>query len=252
MNDFNNSDAKRPNAFQNFRTNHRGAFYGAIAGVAAIVVFGGGALGVAQYQRSVKKDGNTYQNNLVALQRKVGIDLSNCLDKTNIANQVGQEQYKAVKETLQAALSARYTSPDGSPTNADGALKGGSFISALQEQYPKVDTSVWTNVMSVATGCRDDVADDQNHLQAYAAEFKSWTQNGNILNHGIRGGYPNDLLMVKIDPNNLTSPVLSGQQALDYLTRTILTSDAQGAINSGTMPSQNLGGSPAASPSSTR
>ena len=240
------------NAVNDFRTNHRTAFRATIAGIAAVVVLGGGALGVAQYHRGVENQGVQYQNNLVALQRTVGIDLSNCLDKTNIANQVGDKQYKAVKDTLQAALSARYTNADGSPTNADAALGGGKFISALQEQYPQVDTSVWKNVMSVATGCRDDVADDQNHLQAYAAEFKTWTQSGNVLSHGIRGHFPNQLLTVRVDPNNMASQAYTGQQALDYQTRVILTSDAQGAINSGTMPSQNLGDPTAASPTPSR
>jgi hypothetical protein len=238
-----------------FRRDHRGAFIGIICGLGALFLLLVSLLGIAQYHRNVEKDGNAYQNNLIALQRQVGIDLSNCLDKTLIANQVSDKQTAAVKNILTAALSARYTDKSGdtaSKTSADAALGGGSFISALHENYPTIDTGTWKDLMSTATGCRDDVADDQNHLQAYAAQFRTWSQSGNILSHGIRGKYPNDLLSVTASQNDGTSQTLTGQAALTYLTRTVLTSDAQSAINTGTMPNQNLGGTtltPSATPS---
>lgn len=219
----------------------------AIIAGAVVVVIVLATLGGLQYRQSVHNNGASLQREVITLSRDVDISLSNCLDQSTVAAQVTQNQQQAVKNILISAVSARYVTPSGGTTSADGVLKSGSFISALAEAYPQIDVSTWKNLMAVAVGCRDNVADAQEHLQAVAGQFETWTQTGSIFSRGIHASFPTNALYAY----DASGQEIYGEAALQYLTRTILTSQAQQAINSGTMPNQNLFGSssPSATPS---
>jgi hypothetical protein len=198
-------------------------------------------LGISMFQRSVDNDGIGRQRDIITLQREVGLNLSKCLDQTNIARQITDKQYASVKDILTAALSARYVDANGNATRADSTLGGGAFISSLNENYPQIDLATWKNFMSVAVGCRNDVYDSQDKLQIWAGEFDKWRQTGGIFSHNVRKKFPTDALYV-YDPTQHKE--VTGVEALKYLTRTILTSDAARALDTGVMPDQDLSGTP--------
>jgi hypothetical protein len=240
-------------SINDFRRNHRGMFGAIVAGFVLLVLVGIGWFAVNQYKLSVENTGRQQQRDIMTLQRQVGLSLSNCLDKTNIASQVANQQYASIKGILQDALSARYTNANGQPTRADSTLGGGAFISSLHEQYPQIDVSTWQKLMVTALGCRDDVYDVQTHLQDNAGIFDKWRQTVDVFNQGIKHEFPTGDLWVV---DTASGKKLYANAALDYLTRTIETAEGKKAMSSGTMPDQQLPGlspsSAAPSPSPTK
>lgn len=205
--------------------------------IAVLVVW----LIVASVQRSTDRQGYALQRDVLTAQHDMEISLSTCLDKTNVASQVTQQQYEAIKEILTSAVSARYVDANGNGTRADAALGGGQFVSALSEQYPQIDTSTWTHLLNVAVGCRTDFAGAQDQLQTLAGNFEKWTHGGSIFTDSIRRQWPNNELKAYDSVHNTW---LYGKDALDWYTQPILTSDTQHAVDTHTMPSQTLQPSP--------
>lgn len=189
------------------------------------------------WRQGINNEGNTQQQRIVALERAVETELSTCLDSSRLAANITKEEFESIKDVLTSVAAARYVDADGKSTRAEGTLGGGSFISALQENYPQIDQSSWQRLMDVVVGCRKDVRDDQDRLQLYATEFKTWTQTGGVLGSKIRNNFPNDNLEAY---DNLTKRNLTGKEALAYLTRVIKTSEATTAIDTGVMPDQDL------------
>ena len=223
----------------------------AVAAVAAVLVAFLGYLGInALVHRSVENSGNAQQNNIVLLQRQMETAIDTCINQSQAASQIAVNQTQQVKDAITAIVQARYETANGSaaPTNVIIAT-----MSGLQTQYPEFDTSQWKNLMTIAVGCLDKVKGAQDHLQAVALDFVTWTQNGNVFTHGIHGEYPTkDLHVRDADPKSGTyKQMLTGAAALDYYTRVIMTQAGQDAINSGTLPTQNLGGNPTPAASAT-
>jgi hypothetical protein len=202
-------------------------------------------LGIAQYRRSVNNEGYGLQRDVVTAEQQMEISLSKCLDTGRTAAQVATQEFQQIKDVLTSIVSARYVDANGNSTVAAGTLGGGSFVSALSEQYPQIDTSTWKKLMDVVVGCRQDFADKQDQLQTLASNFDKWTQQGNVFSHGIHTQYPDKRLKAY---NALEHKEVYSRRALDYLTRVIKTADTQKAIDSGTMPDQGLFPSTAASP----
>jgi hypothetical protein len=175
-------------------------------------------------QRDVVKEYNIYQT-----------QLSTCLDNTNISSQIAQAEYEQVKNALTAIVAARYKDANGQPTRADSVLGGGALISALQEQYPEIDRSLWKQFMNTAIGCRNQVAGEMGKLQYVAGNFDTWANTGGLIEKRFRGRYPTDELKVI----GLNGP-LTGRPALEFLTQPVLTSDATNAVRTHEMPSQDL------------
>lgn len=189
------------------------------------------------WRQGINNEGNTQQQRIVALERAVETELSTCLDTSRLAANITKEEFESIKDVLTSVAAARYVDADGKSTRAEDTLGGGSFISALQENYPQIDQSSWQRLMDVVVGCRKNVRDDQDRLQLYATEFKTWTQTGGVLGSKIRNNFPNDNLEAY---DNLAKRNLTGKEALAYLTRVIKTSEATTAIDTGVMPDQDL------------
>lgn len=196
-------------------------------------------LSYASWKQGINNEGARLQNNIVALERKVETQLSTCLDNSRVGAQVAEKEFDAIKDVLTSVASARYVDDNGDSTNASAALGGGAFISALQENYPQIDQSTWKRLMDIVIGCRKDVRDDQDRLQHDAADFKTWTQTGGVFSSKIRNNYPDEKLTVY---NALDKRQVTGAEALEYLTRVIKTSEATQAIDTATMPDQDLFG----------
>lgn len=194
----------------------------------------------ASWKQGINNQGNETQQKIVALEKKVETQLSTCLDNSRVGAQVAEKEFNAVKDVLTSVASARYVDKDGNATNASGALGGGQFISALQENYPQISQESWKHLMDIVIGCRKDVRDDQDRLQHDAADFRAWTQTGGVFSSKIRNNFPNKNLTAHDALNNKD---LTGSEALAYLTRVIKTSEATKAIDTATMPDQDLFGS---------
>jgi hypothetical protein len=195
----------------------------------------------ASFQNGVENEGKSQQRDIQTLQAQVGITLSTCLDNSKIASQIAITQTAEVRKTIVDAVSARFEDKHG-VSNAAVTKAGirNSFL-VMQERYPQVDIKVWDHLMTVSTGCRDQVAGVQNHLQQYAGVFDKWRLTGGLLDRGIRRKFPsNDLVFI----NPLTGEVSRGQVALGFLTRQIITGEAKKAIGNGEMPEQSLFPSP--------
>lgn len=213
---------------------HRVAF-GITAGVVVLTLVAW--LIIASVRRSTDKQGYALQRDVLTAQHQMEISLSTCLDKTNIASQVTQQEYEAIKEILTSAVAARYVDSHGNGTRADAALGGGQFVSVLAERYPNIDTSGWTHLLNVAVGCRTDFAGTQDQLQTLAGNFEKWTHGGSIFTDSIRRQWPNKELKAYDAVHNQW---LYAQDALDWYTQPILTSDAKQGIDTHTMPSQSI------------
>lgn len=199
--------------------------------VAIIIVIGMIAGVIASWINSIGNEGEQKQNNIIALQTRVELDISTCLDSGATAAQVAQQEFTQLKDVLVNVTAARYE-------GGNGALsQGGPLISALQENYPQIDQSTWRKLSDIVVGCRQDVADSQKRLQDYVADFRTWTTGGGLFETSIRNNYPNELL-VTVD--RTTGAQLTGKAALDYLSRVISVKAAKDAMKSGELPDQEL------------
>lgn len=195
----------------------------AVAVVSLVVI-----LGTLSWVNGIDNEGYTKQRAVLQQYNVYQTELSTCLDNTSVASQIATEEYEQVKNVLTSIISARY--------GDEGALsEGGAFVSALQEQYPEIDRSLWKQLMTVAIGCRNQVAGVNNELQSVAARFETWTNTGGLFAKRFHNRYPTDELKVV----GLTGP-LSGQAALDFLTVPLTTAAATEAIRNHEMPSTDL------------
>ena len=202
--------------------------------------------GWASNQNSVENDGKSRQRDLVTLQARVATALSTCLDNSKIASQIAITQTAEVRKTIVDAVSAQYATKDGATSDKVTQVGIRNSFVAMQQRYPQVDTKVWDHLITVATGCRNEVKGEQDHLQQNAGVFDKWRSTGDLIDRQFRREFPtNDLVAT----NPLTGEVYHGKQAMAFLTRLIITGEAKTAIGNGTMPDQTLFPSaPATSP----
>lgn len=207
--------------------NHRGISIA--VGVTAIVALLGFAF--ASWINAIHNDGWTRQRAVTQQYNVYQTSLSTCLDNSQVGAQIATEEYSQVKDLLTSVVSARYSD--------EGALNGtsGAFVSALQEQYPAIDRTLWKQLMTTAIGCRNQVADTNNELQSVAQRFDTWAHTGGIFAKPFRSKFPNtDLVVI-----GLNGP-LTGEQALAFLVTPITTGEAATAIRTQQMPNQDLFG----------
>lgn len=192
-------------------------------------------LGVWNWTNTIKNEGNTWQVKVVQQYNNYQVSLSTCLDNTRVSAGIAEEQFAQIKDILVGAVSARYVDANGDPTNARAALGGGQLISALAEQYPTIDTTVWHDLMTNAIGCRNQAMGEAQELQSVAARFNQWLVTGGVFSRNIRDNWPTDGLKV----TGLNGQMITGQAALDFITQPVLTSDALKAFQTHTMPDQS-------------
>lgn len=209
--------------------------YGVAAGLVVLMVI----FGILNWQRSVRAEGYEWQNNVKAKYQGVQTELSTCLDNSLQAAQIASQERASLKDVLVGTISARYQGNDGKDVNPANAQL---VINAVKEAYPQVDNELFRQLMTIATGCRNKVAGTQQDLQAYAARFKSWTKQSDIITGSIREGFPNDDLVVQGLNGKIT-----GKQALEFIAEPIITGSADEASKTKQMPNQQL--FPSASPS---
>lgn len=206
----------------------------AAVAVVAIVVFG-----TWVYSFGVRNEGEAMQERIEALYNQSRTSLSACIDQGNVAAQVTVQEYENLKDILTDVASARYVDAEGNPTNASGVLGGGQLISALSEQYPQIDQRGWLNLQSLVIGCRDDFRNAQDRVFIDAAGFEQWKLTDNPFNTWIKDDFPTSTLNVE---NLATGDMLTGQAALDYMTRVISVAEANEAFESGELGEQELFG----------
>lgn len=205
-----------------------------VAGVIALVVAFIG-LGIANWNRAVNADGHERQNNLMALHQGIETKLGTCLDNTDLAIQIAERERATLKETLKAVVSARYVDANGKPVDVGTPAGQAIMINVIKEAYPNVSPDLFKQLMTVAVGCRKEVAGAQTRLQGYAADFLSWRKQGNIVEGSIREQYPNDELVVQ----GLNGE-LKGMAALRFMVEPISTAEAKETMKTKVMPRQQL------------
>lgn len=210
-----------------------------VVAVAAVAVVAVVVLGTWVYSFGVRNYGEAMQERIEALYNQSRTSLSACIDQGNVAAQVTVQEYESLKDILTDVASARYVDAEGNPTNASGVLGGGQLISALSEQYPEIDQRGWLNLQSLVIGCRDDFRNAQDRVFIDAASFEQWKLTDNPFNAWIKDDFPSSTLNVE---NLATGEMLTGQAALDYMTRVISVAEANEAFESGELGEQDLFG----------
>ena len=204
-------------------------------GVAFALVIG--VLGIWQYRKSVENEGQALQERLEQTHQMAQNSLSACLDQGQVAAQVADQEFTRLEDVLAGAVSARYVDSDGRALNGDAA--SGAAFSAIVEAYPDVDQASFQNLQAIVVGCRDEYQGAQDRLFNEATVLETWVQTDNIWNQEIKNNFPTDGLET-IDYD--TGEVLTGQAALDHMTRVILVGDARAAYASGELGEQDLFG----------
>lgn len=194
-----------------------------------------GVMGILDWQRAVHAEGEKRQNNTFAMYQAVQTQLGTCLDNTSLSAQIAERERESLKSTLAAVIQARYVDPSGKPLDIAKPDGEAVAIRFLQEAYPNISPDLYKQLMTVAVGCRNQVAASQQNLQVYAANFKSWTKAGSFLDGIIREKFPNDRLKVQGLNGQLT-----GMEALDFIAEPITTQAASDATRTKRMPEQTL------------
>ena len=205
-----------------------------VAGVIALVMAFIG-LGVANWNRAVSAEGYERQYNLMALHQGIETNLGTCLDSTDLAIQIAERERATLKDTLKAVVSARYVDANGKPVDVGTPAGQAIMINVIKEAYPNVSPDLFKQLMTVAVGCRNEVAGAQTRLQGYAADFLSWRKQGNIVEGSIREQYPNDELVVQ----GLNGE-LRGMAALRFMVEPISTAEAKETMKTKVVPRQQL------------
>lgn len=196
--------------------------------------------GVLNWQRAVRAEGEDMQNKTTAKYQAVQTTLSTCLDKSLQAASVAQQERDSLRGVLTDVIKERSNKGQTAiPSDA------GMVISVVAEQYPSISPDLYKQLMTVVTGCRNEVNGTQLDLQAFAARFKSWTKAGSFVDGLIRESYPNDNLVAE-GPNGQ----LKGKTALEFMAAPIITDEADAASKNKRMPQQQL--FPSASPTPNR
>ena len=205
-----------------------------VAGVIALVVAFIG-LGIANWNRAVSAEGYERQNSLMALYRGIETNLGTCLDSTDLAIQIAERERATLKDTLKAVVSARYVDANGKLVDVGTPAGQTIMINVIKEAYPNVSPDLFKQLMTVAVGCRKEVAGAQTRLQAFAADFLTWRKQGKVLEGSIREQYPNDELVVQ----GLNGE-LKGMAALRFMVEPISTAEAKETMKTKVMPRQQL------------
>lgn len=205
--------------------------------MASVLVLLVAILSVLNWQRSVRAEGYEWQNGAKAKYEAVQTQLSTCLDSSMTAAQIAGQERSSLKDVLTGTINARYQTSGGQAVDPANAQL---VISAVTEAYPQVSDELFRQLMTIATGCRNQVAGAQQDLQAYTARFKTWTKQGDVITGSVREGFPNDEFVVQGLNGKIT-----GKAALEFVAEPIITGAADEASKSKQMPNQQLFPTPA-------
>ena len=195
---------------------------------------------MASWINSVKNEGFTLQRAVITKYQGVETELSTCLDNSMVAAGVAQKERDTLKDVLIGTASARYQ--DGSGKAVDPA-NSQIAINVIVEAYPQITDELFRQLMTISTGCRNQVKGAQQDLQAYGGRFDTWTQTGPWYEKWLRNDYPDDRLKV----TGTNGSQVTARDALDFIVTPISTGEAKDAVTSKNMPNQQL--FPSASPS---
>lgn len=206
----------------NDRKSRRAWWIGGGIFAGAAVLTAGLVFGVVIPQ-GVVSDGNQQEATLNASFNAEVVALHTCTAKTARAAQVTKGQTDAVDKVLKDAVAGRY----GTGNNLDE----GKLFSAMHEAYPNLgglDKS-FQDAMAIMTGCQDDFAAAQNTLQARIANFTKWRTGSWTVRTFGGDDFPNGNLVINVAGMDH----LTGQQALDLMSRPIADADTVNAIKTG-------------------
>lgn len=225
----------------NDRKSRRAWWIGGGIFAGAAVLTAGLVFGVVIPQ-GVVSDGNQQEATLNASFNAEVVALHTCTAKTARAAQVTKGQTDAVDKVLKDAVAGRY----GTGNNLDE----GKLFSAMHEAYPNLgglDKS-FQDAMAIMTGCQDDFAAAQNNLQARIANFTKWRTGSWTVRTFGGDDFPNGNLVINVAGMDR----LTGQQALDLMSRPIADADTVNAIRTGEDGSYKNDPFATATPSPTR
>jgi len=115
--------------------------------VLVICVLGGSVIGTFNQEVSLR-------TTIEAKQKDNTSEFDNMWKKISQVAQVTEAQKNAVKEIIVGYASAR----------SQGKNEEGSFINALHEAIPNVDTKAWANLQNIIVGSRDSFTMRQKEL----------------------------------------------------------------------------------------
>lgn len=221
------------------RKSHRAWWIGGGVAAGALALVAGLTFGVFIPQ-GVVSDGNQQEATLNASFNGEVVALHTCTAKTARAAQVTKGQTDAVDKVLKDAVAGRY----GTGNNLDQ----GKLFSAMHEAYPDLGglNKSFQDAMAIMVGCQDDFAASQGVVQARLADFAKWRTGSWTVRTFGGNDFPNDNLVVNIAGMDR----LTGQQALDLMSRPIADADTANAIKTGT--DESYKNDPFATPTPTR
>lgn len=204
-----------------------------VAGIVAVFLVVVIPLATFSWINGINNRGYEWQRNTLSMYQGVQQSLGTCLGNTVIGAQVAQEERESLKDTLTGVISRRY------PTDSQGKVdvqSAGVLITAVQEQYPTIPNDLFKQLMTNAVGCRNEFSGEMKDLQAYAGRFEIWAHQGGIFEKKVRNNWPNDLLKV----TGMRGEVLTGAEAIVFLTTPITTQEAADAVLTHRLPNQEL------------
>ncbi|MFN8553092.1 MAG: hypothetical protein U0103_16590 [Candidatus Obscuribacterales bacterium] len=116
-------------------------------------------------------------------------------------------------------------------TDNDGRLDRNRFISVVREAYPELDgLQVYDRLLIEVQALRQAFAGDQDKLHDMVRGYETWRTTGGLFHPFIveQLGFPSRLLEIHIG-----NTVLTGPDALDKLSRAIISKDAADIFESG-------------------
>jgi hypothetical protein len=157
-------------------------------------------------------------------------ELGKCITQIRETAGVAMGASRELNKVLSDIVSARYTQPNGPQVTS------GRAFSLLVEQYPDLSglQRNFDRVMTVMIGCRDDYQGYQEDLRERAAQFEAWL-NGSWTNRTFGKGLPNSKLYADVLDDEGREVRLTGQAALDKMTKLITIADANKAYQTGVM-----------------
>lgn len=187
---------------------------------------------------SINNEGERRQETVEYTYQQSRNTLSECLDQGQVAAQVTEREFEAVRDTLTEIASARYR--DGNQaSNVAAAFREGGLITMLQEDHPEIDQRSWQNLQTLVVSCRGKFANSQDFVFVTIANFEQWAMTDNPLSYFVKRKFPTD----ELDVENLsTGEILTGEAALAYMNRIIEVEDARLAFERGLLEEQDLFG----------
>jgi hypothetical protein len=195
----------------------------AIFGVVAALLIGFAAYAISTYT-DLRNEGRRQELALTAqyntMQAGYGQFRTSIYDQVSIA----REKRDAMDKILVDAVSGRYNK--GNSAQIDRA----ALFSAIKEAYPDLGgLDIYDKILTAIQQGREKFAQDQSKMQTMIQDYNEWRTTGSFL-HPIFAGwmFPSDSLEARTGDK-----VARGQEALDKMSRVIVSAETSDIFDSG-------------------